>query len=362
LNITEVIGEIKDSLGIGPKTVIGIDIGLSGIKVAEIVKTKKGYILQSFAIENLAEGVLIEDEIQEEEQIRKSLKDALEKAGIEARFASLGLYGPNTVARKLQLAGGSEDDIADQVAWEAEQYLPFNLEESSVDFHVIGENEGGGIDVIIAAVRSDVLSSFRRLIEPTLKLKIADLSLISLVNLFEVTMKDRLDVMNESWVIIDFGAQYTQFVIYKSNMIVFTKEIPVGGSMITEEIQRQMGVNYYEAEDLKINGDENGNLPEEILGIIDNVVENFLIEISKTINFYVTSTNDETFVGCMITGGGAEVPGLVDALGAVLKVEVDILNPLDVIEVNSKRVKSEEQEIVFRGAVAIGLALRGCVE
>ena len=114
--------------------------------------------------------------------------------------------------------------------------------------------------------------------------------------------EEKLEDESQSWILIDLGAQKSEFVIYKNHKIMFTKEIAIGGVMITEEIQRQMGVNYYEAEDLKCNGDDNGNLPEEILEIIDDVVDSFFAEIKKTVDFYVSSTSDESFVECVLTG------------------------------------------------------------
>ena len=142
-------------------------------------------------------------------------------------------------------------------------------------------------------------------------------------------------------------------------MIAFSKEINVGGVMITEEIQRQMGVNYYEAEDLKITGDENGNLPEEILEIIDDVVESFFSEIKKTIDFYVSSTSDESLVGCLVTGGSALIPGIIEGLEALLGVDVSVLNPFDKIGYNAKNIDEEMiNEIAYKGVEVIGLAMR----
>ena len=130
--------------------------------------------------------------------------------------------------------------------------------------------------------------------------------------------------------------------------------------MITEEIQRKMGVNYFEAEDLKIIGDENGNLPEEILEIIDEVVENFFSEIKKAIDFYITSTSDESLETCYITGGSSQIPGFLEGLEALLGIPVSMLNPFDVFQYSEKKFDEEQiKEISQRGVEALGLALRG---
>lgn len=358
--IEEFVEQAKDQLNLGPKQVVGIDIGLHSVKIAEVQLLSDGnYKLLKYASVPLPEAAMIEDEVQKEEEIVEALEEALKRSKITLKQACLGLSGPNTIARRLQLVGGSDEDIQDQVSWEAEQYLPFGIYESSVGHYVIGENEGGGVDVLVAAARNDVMNAFRDIcIKAKLKVKIVDLSVIALVNVF-AHVKHEFAEDESSSIIIDLGAQKTHFVIYKLGMIVFSKEMSIGCVMITEEIQRQLGVNYEEAEDLKIVGDENGNLPEEIVEIIDDVVESFFSEIKKTIDFYVSSTQDESLSRCYLTGGGALIPGLIEGLEALLGISVSILNPFDRITYDKKKFNEAEiNEIAYKGVVAIGLAMR----
>jgi type IV pilus assembly protein PilM len=186
-----------------------------------------------------------------------------------------------------------------------------------------------------------------------------DLAVTALTNVFETVLGDQLNDPNRSWLFLDIGAQKTIMIIYRQKTVAFSKEMNIGGVMITEEIQRQMGVNYFEAEDLKITGDENGNLPEEILEIVDDTLEAFFTEIKKTVDFYVSSTSDEMLKNCVLTGGGALIPGLVQGLEALLNIEISVLNPFDVIDYDKKKFDDTEiQNIAFRGCVSIGLAMR----
>jgi type IV pilus assembly protein PilM len=357
------VGDVlEESLSFGKKTIFGLDIGLSSVKVAEVdANPDQGkFVLKKFASVTLPEGAVIEDEIQKEEEIVEAIKQAVEKAGITSKYVCLCLSGPNTVSRKLSLAGGSMEEIEDQVLWEAEQYLPFDIEQSTLDFHIIGENEGGGVDVILAAVKNDVVFNFSQLVaEAGFKVKIIDLGIIATTNVFEIVMEERLEDPLQSFLILDIGAQKTSFIIYKAGMIMFSKEIAVGGLMITEEIQRQMGVNYFEAEDLKITGDDQGNLPEEILEIIDDVVETFFSELKKTLDFYVSSTQDESLVACCVTGGSAQIPGILEGLEALLGVDVLVLNPFEVFTYNEKDFGDRKvNDIAYRGVVTLGGAIR----
>lgn len=346
------------------KSLFGIDIGSSSVKVAEIEakwSKKPKLTLLRYGHAELPEGAIIEDEIQKPDEIKSAIIEALKDSGIVLKNCTVGLFGPNTVAKKLQLAGGTYEEIEDQVLWESEQYLPFGIDESTIDFHIIGENEGGGVDVIVAAVKGDVKNNYNDLLESAeVQAKIFDLNTIAVTNIFEVIHEaKRGSSQEESYLLLDIGAQTTTFTIYRRGAIQFSKEITCGGMMITEEIQRRMGLNFYEAEDLKSNHDENGNLPEEIIEIVDDIIELLFSEIKKTLDFYVVSTSDESLVACYITGGGTLCPGIQGGLEDLLGVRVSLLNPLDVIDVNEKKFSEEKiHNITFRGCAVLGLALR----
>lgn len=353
--------KISDLFYVGPKGIIGIDIGLSAIKMAEVSKQSDGtYKLNHYSSVALPEGTIIEDEIQKEDEILKALQQGIKDLGSSNKFACIGLSGPNTLIKRLQLAGGTNEEIEDQVTWEAEQYLPFPIDEGNISFSVIGENQGGGVDVIIGAAKKSNVQTFKEIIErANLKVKIVDLTAAATLNVVEAVMGDEVQSRGKTWILMDLGAQKTHFMIYKNGVLVFFKEIAIGGLTITEEIQRQMGVNYNEAESLKIYGDGNGNIPEEIVEIINQVLDTFFAELKKTIDFWVSSTSEEQFDGCILTGGGALIPGFTDALQELIETEVKILNPFSGMSFNKNNISEEEiDDIAYKGVCAIGLAMR----
>lgn len=358
-----ILDKLKDSLNdmldFGPKGIIGIDIGLSAIKLAEVVEVSKGsYQVNRYASWPLNEGVLIEDEIQKEDELIEALRSAFKKLNSGAKNICIGLYGPNTIIKRMQMAAGSVEEIEDQVMWEAEQYLPFSIEEGNISFSIIGENSGGGVDVIVGAARKSLVHTFKDLLERiNLKVKIVDLGAAALINVFDSVIDE--NERDKTWILIDVGAQKTHFIIYKNQAMVFYKEMNIGGLTITEEIQRQMGVNYEEAESLKIFGDGSGNVPEEIGMINFQVVEMFLAEFKKTIDFWINSTSEEVFDGCYISGGSSTIPGLRDGLQDLFGVEVKTFNLFERFSYNEKYISNEESdEIALRGVCAVGLAMR----
>jgi len=354
------INSLKGIFKGGQSSIVGLDIGLSAIKVCESTRNSSGEIkITKYASVPLPDGVLIEDEIQNKQIILESIKEAFKKAKISSDTVAIGMSGSNTVARRLQLAGGSADEISSQVEWEAEQYIPFGVDESYMSYHVFGENEGGGVDVLLAGSRKAVIEEFKEVVqEAGYNVKIVDLDILAATNVFEHVLFDEMGD-GGSYILIDFGAQKTNFIIYKNGAISFNKEMNIGGLMITEEIQRQMGVTFHEAEDLKVTGDEQGNLPEEILDIINDVSETFFTEIKKTYEFYITSTSDENIKACYVTGGAAKTPNLLDGLETLLDIKVTFFNPFNGIDYDKKSFDDIELEnIATRGVVAIGLSMR----
>lgn len=342
---------------------IGVDIGLSAVKVALLSSPKKNkYRLDHYASIPLSEAAIIEDEMQKPEEIVEALQEALSEANIKTRICNLGMDGPNTMSKRMQVPDGSNEDIEDNILWESEQYIPFGADESEVDFAIIKKiPEQDVVDTIVAAAKITSVEAYMGVLdEAGLLVRRVDLNVFALNNLFEVIAGDSLETFSSSGaILIDFGAQTTSIMVYKDGGPVLTKEVPVGGVLITEEIQRQMGVSYEEAEDLKTNGDEGGNLPEEIVAIIHSQLDGQMSEIRKVLNFFIAAGSSEQVGHCFITGGSSRLPGLMDSLQEVIGMEAEYLNPFSVIEVDKKAFSDEDLEsISSTGAVAIGLGLR----
>ena len=358
------VGKIKEYLEekfyFGPMGVIGIDIGLASIKLAEVTKTNDGFRVNRFCNVDLPEGTIIEDEIHKEDELLRALQEGIKNLNSSNKFVCLSLSGPNTIIKRLQMAVGTKEEIEDNILWEIEQYLPFPLDDANISFSIVGENKGGGVDVIIGAARKDLVNAFKDIIERVgLKVKIIDLGIAAMMNVFETVYNEELFRPNSTWILMDLGAQKVEFLIYKNRAMVFSKQIPTGGLTITEEIQRQMGVNYLEAESLKIFGDGNGNVPEEIVEIVNQVLDSFFSEVKKTIDFWTTSSSDEQFDGCFITGGGALIPGFAEALQEIISTEVTILNPFNKFTYNQNNISEDDaQFLAQRGIVSLGLAMR----
>lgn len=352
--------QIDELLGkLNPGGVFGIDVGAHSIKVCELSGGINKFKVEKFGSFVLSEAAIIEDEFQKPSEIADGLSQAISRAGIKSKTACIGLYGPNTMTKRLNVPEGTKEEIEDHIMWEAEQYITFGADESQISFHLLGENEGGGNDAIVAAARTDLVESFTKILqESKITAKVVDLNIFALSNVFEEIYKDDLEEYSQGSLLIDFGAQSTKVVVYKRGGPIFTKEIPVGGGLVTEEIQRQMGVSYEEAEDLKTSGDENGNLPQEILNIINTQIDMQVAEIRKNINFYVTQGSAEKVSYCFATGGNSLLPGMLEKLSASTGLEVTRMDIFSKIKVDDRKAERGLDHLSAVSAVAIGLAMR----
>ncbi len=356
-SLKEQLDELMGKLN--PGSVVGVDIGAHSIKVCEISGSYGKLKLERFATYPLSEAALIEDEMQKPSEILEGVQEALAKAGIKSKTICLGLFGPNTMTKRLNVPEGTKEEIEDHIMWEAEQYITFGADDSQIDFFLLGDNEGGGKDAIVAAAKNDVIETFSELFqEAKLQIKVVDLNVIALSNAFEEAVKNDLEEYSQGTLILDFGAQSTKVIVYKRGGPIFTKEIPVGGGLITEEIQRQMGVSYEEAEDLKTGTDGKGNLPEEILTIINNQLDQQLSEIRKSINFYVTQGSAERVGHCFITGGSSLLPGLVEKLSVATNLEVRPLDLFKHVKVDERKIGYDLEHLSAISSTVLGLAMR----
>ena len=343
---------------LNPGTVFGIDIGAHSIKVCELSGSPGKFKIEKFSTFTLSEATLIEDEFQKPSEIIEGIIEACNKANIKSKIACVGLFGPNTMTKRLSVPEGSREEIEDHIMWEAEQYITFGVDDSQISFHIIGENEGGGKDALVAAAQMELIETFSKtLSECKITLKVVDLNVLALSNVFEEAYRKNIDEYAQGALLIDYGAQSTKIIVYKNGGPIFTKELLIGSSLITEEIQRQMGVSYEEAEDLKTSVDDNGNLPEEILNILNSHLDNHLSEIRKNINFYVTHGSAEKVDYCFVSGGGSLVPGFIEKLEAVSGLSVERLNLMNAFKMNAKGNFSEE-EFSAIAATVVGLAMR----
>ena len=311
-------------------------------------------------VQSLPSGIFFGDEIQDRDVLLDTIKSILEEMKPRSSFSSMGIWGNNVISKRIYLAKSGKDELADQVEWESEQYIPYDIDDATVSFSILEEDSNGNYDILFTAAKTEVIEQFKSIVEEAgLKVKIIDNSQFALANIFSFVHEKDLDEVNSSIVLIDVGASSMNIIIFEGKKLVFTREISVGGQLITDKIQSVMGLSYEEAEELKVNGDQNGNLPEEISVIVDSSLSAFFAEIKKALDFYISSGDDKSFSCIYLTGGTSVIEGFADKLSKMLNLEVLMFNPFDKVKYNENDFDESFLSIISSmGGVAMGLAMR----
>jgi len=342
------------------KGLIGLDIGCSAIKVCQLTQQgKTAYILKNFGYRPLADGIFNDSNIIRPDEVITGIEETLKSAGIKAKQVSYGLGGQQVVVRKMKSAKAKRSEVEDQVAWEAEQFIPFGSDKSVVSVHILGPADKDNFDVIMAAGKLDIIQSFEDLIKNAgLTLKVIDLQFLALINIFEFSYSDMLSDLKKGTLLIDFGAQFTKIIVYKDGAPLLARAIALGGVNVTEEIQKEIGLTFQEAEDLKLTRDEQGNFPEEIAPIIARCREDLIKNIVDSITFYTSQTAQDKVFNCFVTGGNLQLPGLIEELTNAVSLTIEILDPLRKIKIKKKLSDDLLDQLTYISAVPIGLAMR----
>jgi len=352
-----ILGSLFGMFSGGQNTSVGLSIGTSSIKIVELKKSGKTWKLLHFGIVQLPEDVVINREIINPIAVTDSIKTLLNQIKLKSTSVCSSLSGTSLIIKRMSLEVPNLKELQDQVFWEAEQYLPFDVSEVVMDFQVISRSKEGKTDVLLVAVKKAVLDSYMTCIQDSgLSPAIMDVDFFAIQNLFEANYPSN---PAEAVAIVDIGASSLKIVVVHDKIPVFTKDSAVGGKNLTSEIQKNMNLSYNDAESLKTGGSPDGSMPQEINDLMHVMADNFATEIKRAIDFYNASSSGAPISYVLLTGGSSKVPGLSKIVEEVLGLPTQLLNPFNSISYDSSVFTQEYlSNIAPIVAIPIGLALR----
>jgi type IV pilus assembly protein PilM len=270
----------------------------------------------------------------------------------------MGLSGHSVIVKKISLPEMTEAELEESIHWEAEQYIPFDIDDVNLDFQIVegGGAEEGKMDVLLVAAKKDKIDDYTDLvIQAGLQPVIVDLDAFALQNAWEINYEV---VPGRNVALVNIGAGFTNIGVLRNGMTSFTRDISIGGNHYTDAIQKELGVSVEQAERIKT-GEEAGGDAEGVRRVMDAVGENIAVEIQRSFDFFRATTADQEIHQILLSGGGARVKGLDAFLGQRLKIETAINDPLQTIKIGGKRFdEAAVREQAPAAAVAVGLALR----
>ncbi len=336
------------------RSYVGLSIGASSVKLAELKRKGNSWMLSSFVNIPVEEVLSEQREIINPEMLIDAIKEAFATSKAKAKDVCSSLVGSGVIIKNLTIAVNNKKELNDQVLWEAEQYIPFDINDVVVDFQVIKEAKTNEFEVIIVAVKNDFLDQYVAVIEDSnLVPSVMDVEVFALQNCFE---SNYTIPTNEAVLIADIGAMSTKVTICSDGAPLFTKDAPYGGLTVTQEIQRELKLpTLVDAEALKVSE----NLPQEVAEIVSRMSNVLGTELKKSIDFYNASTLGPPVSSIYLSGGGSRATNLLRTIEEYVSLPVLLVNPFERIQGDPKKMSQEYLDSIAPEAVIpIGLAIR----
>jgi len=350
---------------------IAVDIGSHSIKVAQLSLRKKEPELLNFGIIEQEEEAIVEGVIKKPDEISDALSRLLKAEKIETKFAISSLSGEAVIVKKIKVREMSQEDFQERINEEVDQYIPFDIDDVSLSFQILGPIEPDETDpdfdelsepsepqmgVLLVAVQKEIIDSRMDIMTACgLRPVIMDLDVFAIVNALNL----QADMWHSGSVaLIDLGDSYTHMNILSNGITFLTRDIPMGGNIITQKLMSKFDTPAKEALAMK-SGTVPGQIKtEEVVSTIKKSFEKILDDIGKTFEQY-NMTHSHPLNKIILSGGGALIPGISQYIGDHFKVPTEILDPIQSLRFNPKQFdKDAIKALAPLSTVAIGLATR----
>jgi type IV pilus assembly protein PilM len=336
------------------------------VKAVELVTKGKNkeFELVHLGVAKLPPEAIVQGAFLNSSAIVDAVREAIEAAKIKTRNVAAAVSGHSVIVKKVNLPVMTHDELDEQIRWEAEQYIPFDVNEVNLDFQILddgGSGDGDGqMEVLLVAAKKDLIDDYVQVItEAGLTPAAIDVAAFAVENAFEANYDVTPD---EVVALVNIGAQVVNINILKGGVPAFTRDITTAGNHYTEEIQKALSVSFEEAERIKLGGkrsDDNQDVvPQEVEQAMQAVTETVTGEISRSLDFFAATTADSHIGRVILAGGGANVTGFEKAFHERTGLPVEILNPFSRMLPSSKFEPELLEEMAPALGVGVGLALR----
>ncbi len=347
--------------GKSSRPLIGLDITTSSVKLIELGRSGSQFRVESYAAEATPQNAVNEKAVVDPDSVGEAIRRAVKRSGARSREAAIAINGDAAITKVIQMpATLSGNELEGQVELQADQYIPFPMEEVSYDFEVLGKSEHDPdmLDVLLVATRSENVEQRQAAVEAAgLKAQIVDVEAFALENacrLLRHQMPEHGDSHNVA--VIDFGASSTTFSVLRDLKVIYTRDFAFGGQQLTEEIMRTYGLSFEDAGRAKKEGGLPSNFEPEVL---DPFIDDMTQQVSRSLQFFLASgSGREQPQQILVCGGCANIPGVADVIGSRVGIPTEIGNPLGDMKLSSRARSGGVMKDATALLTACGLALR----
>ncbi len=343
------------------KPLIGLDITTSSVKLIELTRSGNSYRVESYAAEPMPSNAVNEKTIVDSDAVGEAVRRAVKRSGTRTKDAAIAISGDAAITKIIQMPKSfSATELEGQVELQADQYIPFPMEEVSFDFEVIGDSEKDPdmMDVLLVATRTENVDQRVAAVEAAgLVPKVVDVEAFALENSCMLMAHQMPDAgIDRAVAVVDFGASSTTFSVLKDLKVVYTRDFAFGGQQLTEEIMRTYGLSVEDAGRAKKEGGLPSNYQPEVLDVfIDDMTQ----QVSRSLQFFLASgSGREQPEQILVCGGCANIPGVADLIESRVGITSAIGDPLGAMKLASRPKSHSVQKDATALLTACGLALR----
>jgi type IV pilus assembly protein PilM len=345
------------------RSCIGLDLGSSSVKVAQLgLGRRSGEVkLLAFGVEPIAPDAIVDGTIMNQSAVVDAVRALMGRLKLKQKDVALAISGHSVIIKKILVPAMTDEELEEQIPWEAEQHIPFDKNYVELDYQVLsGKNAQGQMELLLVAAKKEVVRDYTAVArEAQLNPVVVDIAAFALQNAYE-TAYQNADSSNPSdaVVLINVGAAISHINILTGGATAFTRDVNAGGTAFTDEIKRHLGVSHEEAEAMKA-AIAAGEGNPEIERVLHQVAETMAGEFSKSLDFFLASHRDTNVTKIYLAGGGAKVAELHRAIEQRAHTPVEMLDPfrrMDVAEAQADQIFLHDHR--SEAAISVGLALR----
>jgi type IV pilus assembly protein PilM len=343
------------------KAVVGLDIGSSAVKAVELKPAGKGFRVVALASEPVPPDSIVDGAIIDGAAVADAIRRLFENKAFKTKEVAASLSGNAVIVKKISLPVMTEAELSESIYWEAEQYIPFDIQDVNIDYQILdpgtGPDSKGTMDVLLVAAKKEKIADYTGVIAQAGRVPVVvDVDAFALQNAYEANYGLDPEAVT---VLLNAGASAININILAGDQSVFTRDISVGGNAYTEAVQKELNLPFESAEQLKKGEPVEGHTFEEAQPILQAMTENVLLEIQKTFDFFKASATSDRIDRVLLSGGASRVDGFQKALEDRFGTVIEPFNPFQKVSFDPAKLGIANPEAVLPAtAVAVGLALR----
>jgi type IV pilus assembly protein PilM len=340
------------------KNLVGVDIGASSVKVVQLKDTRKKLQVVKWGWAPLAPQTIIDGHVMSSGAVVEALTRVFHDAKIQQRDVAIGVYGQSVIVRKITVPMMTPSELDEQIHWEAEQHIPFDIKLMSIDYEVLRQRpDAGQMDLLLVAAKKDEINDYAAILrEAKLRPIVVDINAFTVQNIFEY----QYGLPDDRTIgLLNVGATVSSLNIVAKGVSAFTREITNAGNSITEEIRKALSCSHEQAEAYKHGGGATEIVPQEVTQVINQACQALAGEIQRSLDFYLATSGEQEIARIYVSGGSAYLAPLVQAIERRARVPVQLFDPMANLEVDG-RLNNEAQlrAMSAQMVVALGLSLR----